>query len=220
MIALAPTSYLARLMKANVGVGRGDLAGAQAAVRAAVAGTDSAVLVVFASEDPTYWMLDDEQQRHVLTLPPSAFDDDRAVWGMARAQIYHLRGNGTLARVYADSTRLALETQLREAPENVQLIGMLGVALAYLGRTTEGVREGLRGVALMPVSRDIQLGNYLQYQLARIYVVAGQPERALDQLEPLLRKPSSYSPGGLRINPDLAPLRGNPRFERLTAPTN
>jgi serine/threonine-protein kinase len=220
MIALAPTSHLARLLKAAVAVGRGDLAGAQAVARTAVAAADSAVLALLAAEDPMYWILDDEQQQHVLTLPPSAFDDDRAVWGMARAQFYHLRGNGTLARVYADSARLALETQLREAPEDAQLRGMLGLALAYLGRTTEAVREGQRGATLMPVSRDYSTGTYLQYQLARIYVVLGEPERALDQLEPLLRRPSPYSPAGFRINPDLAPLRGNPRFERLTAATN
>src|SRR3989454_3808703 len=51
--------------------------------------------------------------------------------------------------------------------------------------------------------------------LARIDVLAGEPEKALDELERLLRIPYYLSPGWLRIDPNFAPLGGNPRFERL-----
>jgi hypothetical protein len=54
--------------------------------------------------------------------------------------------------------------------------------------------------------------------LARVYVMTGQPERAIDELEPLLRIPCWISPGQLRADPVWAPLRSNPRFQRLTVP--
>jgi len=92
-----------------------------------------------------------------------------------------------------------------------------GLALAYLGRKAEAIQEGERGVALMPTSRDALLGAYLQHQLGRIYLLVGEPEKALDQLEPLLRMPYYLSPGWLRIDPTFAPLKGNPQFERLVA---
>ena len=54
-----------------------------------------------------------------------------------------------------------------------------------------------------------------RHQLARIYILLGEPDKALDQLEPLLKIPYYLSPGWLKIDPTFAPLRGNPRFERL-----
>ena len=89
--------------------------------------------------------------------------------------------------------------------------------LAYLGRKGEAVEEGERAVMLWPISRDAFQGAYIQHQLVRIYLAVGEPEKALDQLEPLLRMPYFLSPGWLRIDPTFAPLKGNPRFERLAA---
>jgi hypothetical protein len=70
-------------------------------------------------------------------------------------------------------------------------------------------------VVLVPVSRDALLGSYIQLQLVRIYLLVGEPEQALDQLESLLKIPYYLSPGWLKIDPNFASIRGNPRFERL-----
>ena len=72
-------------------------------------------------------------------------------------------------------------------------------------------------MALLPNAKDAFLGPYSQHQLARIYILVGEPEKALDQLEPLLKFPYYLSPGWLKIDPNFDPLRGNPRFERLIA---
>jgi hypothetical protein len=60
-------------------------------------------------------------------------------------------------------------------------------------------------------------GPYYQHQLAQIYLLVGEPEKALDQLEPLLKTPYYLSPGWLRLDPTFASLKGNPRYDRLDA---
>ena len=96
---------------------------------------------------------------------------------------------------------------------------ILGLALAYLGRKADASREGERGAALAPLGKDAGLGPYIQHQLARIYLLLGEQEKALDQLEPLLRIPYYLSPGWLRVDPNFDPLRNNPRFRKLVEGT-
>ena len=81
------------------------------------------------------------------------------------------------------------------------------------------MRAGRRAVELLPISRSAADGAYTQHQLVRIYILVGEHEQALDQLEPLLRVPYILSPAWLRIDPAFDPLRGNPRFERLVGGT-
>jgi hypothetical protein len=46
-------------------------------------------------------------------------------------------------------------------------------------------------------------------------MLAGEHDRALDTLEPLLELPGWLTPALLRSDPTWAPLRTEPRFERL-----
>jgi serine/threonine-protein kinase len=213
-LALAPTNPRTVSRKAMAALGRGDLAGARAAVRAGLGRMDPVLLLTYlATYYDLYWVLDDNQQRQVLALPPSAYGDDRSNWGIVRAQVYHLRGDRTQTAIYADSARIAFVDHIRAAPDDPQQHAFLGLALAYLGRAAEAEREGRRGVELG--AGDATFVPYLQHQLARIYLLTGQPEKALDLLEPLLKVPYDLSPGWLRVDPTFDPLRNNPRFKKL-----
>jgi len=48
-------------------------------------------------------------------------------------------------------------------------------------------------------------------------MLVGEPDKAIDQLEPLLKVPCFLSPAWLAINPFYEPLRSNPRFQKLVA---
>ncbi len=220
-LALAPASLAMIEYKAMTFLGEGDLAGARAVFKAAASQVEPAALVAYAvSHYDVAWALDDEQRGVLLRLTPSAFDGDTGSWALTIAQAYALEGDAANVRVHAEQARKALEEQLRSAPEDPSLHVGLGFALAYLGRNEEAIRDGERGVALDPVSKDARDGPYFQHQLARIYMLVGEPEKALDRLEPLLKIPYFLSPGWLRVDPNFDPLRKNPRFQKLVAGAN
>jgi eukaryotic-like serine/threonine-protein kinase len=214
-LELAPANLEVRYQRVQVALGQGDLAGAQSVLRGTPSEVDPTALVTGAADNDLVWVLDQAQQQLLLRLRPSAFDDDRATWGLVLAQTHALQGDTAKARVYADSARLVVKDQLVDAPDNAVRHALLGLALAYAGRRGEAIGEGQRAVALMPTAKDAYLGPALQHQLVRICLLVGESEKALDQLERLLKIPYILSPALLKIDPNFAALRGNPRFQRL-----
>jgi tetratricopeptide (TPR) repeat protein len=217
-LALGPNNLELLEAKTMVSLGQGDLSGARSVVRATQGVVEPTTLAAyFGTYWDLFWVLDDAQQQLLLRLSPSAFDGDRGTWGLVLAQTWYLRGETARARAYADSARAAFEEQLRGTPGNTGRQVALGLALAYMGRKYEAIRAGELATALVPLSKDAYGGPYTQHQLARIYILTGEPEQALDQLEPLLKIPYYLSPGWLKIDPNFDPLRNNPRFQKLVA---
>jgi tetratricopeptide (TPR) repeat protein len=207
--------------KAMAYIGRGDLASAKNLLRGlSPAAPDSEVVAYFSYYWDMYWVLDDAQQARVLKLSPALFDGDRAAWATTLMQVYWLRGDKAKAREYARISFATNTELLRDAPNDAQRKVMVGLALAYLGKKDSAIAEGRAGAALSPLATDKINGPYYQHQLARIYLLVGEKEKALDQLEPLLKTPYYLSPGWLRLDPTFAELRGNPRYERLIGRVN
>ncbi|HEY6928839.1 MAG TPA: protein kinase [Thermoanaerobaculia bacterium] len=217
-LAFSPAGLELIERKAMAFLGDGDLAAARAYLQSAEKNTEPTALVAYLSQYwDLVWVLNDAQREVLLRLTPDAFDGDRTAWGICFAQAYALKGDAANVRVYAEESRKASEEQLRQVPNDAQRRVFLGLSLAYLGRKEEAMREGRQGSELLPISKDAYAGAYLQHQLVRIYILTGEPEKALDQLEPLLKVPYYLSPGWLKIDPNFDPLRKNPRFQKLVA---
>ena len=201
-----------------VSLAQGDLAGARKLLAAVPPSVDRAALAAsVATFFDLAWVLDDADQRRVLALGPAAFDGDRLTWAWVLAQVYALRGDTRHAHAYADTALVAVDEQLREAPDDAQRQVVRGLVLASLGRNADAISAGEHGVALASRKKNETMTPYLRHQLARIYILVGQRGKALDVLEPLLRGPYYVSPAWLRIDPTFAPLKGDPRFERLAS---
>jgi eukaryotic-like serine/threonine-protein kinase len=215
-LALAPGDLAIMEDRAMMYLAQGDSASARRVIRqlsTAVAPTDLAAF--FGTYWDLYWILDESQQRMLLRLTPTSFDNDRATWAMVMMQLHWLRGDQAQARTYADTAWQEVQAQLQQAPDDAQRHVFGALALAYLGRKNDAIAMGLKGMQLSPRTVDHVNGPYYQHQMARVYLLVGEKEKALDMLEPLLEMPYYLSPGWLRMDPTFRELKGNPRYERL-----
>jgi serine/threonine-protein kinase len=195
---------------------QGDLARARALIKTTPPGvTRSELLAYFALYQDLYWVLEEEDQRAVLLLTPQAFDGDQAIWAVTLMQLAELRGDKARASTLAQSALPEYDKQLQAVPNDPQRNIFRGMTLAVLGRKAEAIQAAEKGAGFTPLSTDQTNGAYYQHQLARVYLMVGENEKALDVLEQLMKIPYLLTPGYLRIDPNFAPLKGNPRFERL-----
>jgi serine/threonine-protein kinase len=217
LLALAPTSPQALEARAMVEIGAGNLLEARRISKSAPGIDQDALVAYFANYWDLGWVLDDADQQRALSLGLEPFDGDRATRAIVRAQIYGWRGDSVRARAWGDTAAPEYATQLRDTPNDAQRHVFRGLALAYAGRKAEAIAEGERAVALVPPEKDALQNAYFVHVLARIYLLTGENEKALDLLAQLLARPYYLSPGWLRVDPTFAPLKGNPRFERLAS---
>ena len=217
--SLRPSSVFIGYIRARLAAARGDLAGVREEVRAleSSAGRRRA-MAYLALRENILWALDDEQQQALLALTPADLDGGKADWALALAEVSWLRGDAAQARSYGEVAAAAYAHVLEgweQAGEREQVMILRAYGLAYAGRVNEAIAEAGRALAF---EQQLGLRNaYLPFIFARIYVLANRPEPAIDQLEETLRRRDFFSRGWLRIDGTFAPLRTNPRFQRLVA---
>ena len=130
----------------------------------------------------------------------------------ARAQ-----GNVAAAQTAFIAARVELEKTVHEQPDWGPGHTVLGLIDAGLGRKEEAIREGRRGVELLPITRNSIDGAELMKYLAVIYAWCDERELALQQIGATLKIPSSLSYGNLKLHPSWDSLRGDPRFEKIVS---
>ena len=117
----------------------------------------------------------------------------------------------------AEKARVILERMLAERPEMAETRMQLAGVFLMLGKHERAIAEAERAVADLPMSRDALAGADLRRNAAEVYANAGATDRAIAELEELMRVPNGGHVNQMRIDPFLDPLRGNPRFEKLLA---
>jgi tetratricopeptide (TPR) repeat protein len=124
-------------------------------------------------------------------------------------------GDAETARAAFTAARAKLQKTVEEQPEYAMAWSYLGRVDAALGRKEEAIREGRRACELLPLSKDAWFGPMHVRFLATIYAWVGEKDLAIAQLEELGTRSVGLWYGGLKLDPDWDPLRGDPRFERF-----
>ena len=141
--------------------------------------------------------------------------DDSSDFYLSKAQIYGFLKESDVSKAYYDSARIVCENRIKAQPDDAHT--RMGLALAYagLGRKQDAIWEGKKAAELLPISEDALSGIGISYGLARVYVMVGEYDLAIDLLEYILSVPSFVRVEELRMSPAWDPLRSHPRFQKL-----
>ena len=193
----------------------GDIKAAQEILRKAL-GKMGAIRLSNTFRPPAYLIAPDEAlRRSFLAVSLSDVGSDTAGYYFFRGELRGLSGEPRLAAALYDSARVILESKVRQLPDDYGFHTRLGFAYARLGRYAEAIREGKRGVELLPPTRDAYFGMNNVIDLARIYAAATQADSAVALLSQALAVPSAISVTLLRVDPAWAPIRNDPGLQRL-----
>jgi serine/threonine protein kinase/tetratricopeptide (TPR) repeat protein len=213
-----PASTGPYVMRALVALLRdGDTLGARAVTRRAAVRIDSMAVIAAALTAPriswpaAYAMLDPSYQRAWLSLRPSAFGDDTALYAVTMAYAYRVRGDSAAARAYYDTAQRIASRRLQAYPGNPSPLNVLVWAEAAQGKATAAAATLDRMVS----ARRIAYFPERHAWLARIALLAGDHTQALSELETHGWGTDVTVPW-LCVDHSWDPIRGQARFQRLT----
>jgi tetratricopeptide (TPR) repeat protein len=170
------------------------------------------------------WVLTDifenkleDAQKRLAAFSSEAFSDEMyfVPKGQLSGQVYGLLKQSQAEKSNYESAVKRLEGKIKEDPQDSRYHSALGIALAGLGRRQDAIRAALKATEILPISKEAYRGALRATDLARVYTMAGEYDKAFDQIEYLLSIPGEISLGLLRVEPTWAPLRSLPRFQKL-----
>jgi serine/threonine-protein kinase len=128
-----------------------------------------------------------------------------------------MSGHVDASRIYYDSARVIEERRFEELDDyrSSDWADRLGIIYAGLGLEEDAVQfvQGrIERFKAQPSATDL---DDAVADLAEIYVMVGDHDAAIDQLEYLLAMPTGTGPRLLRLDPLYDPLRDHPRFRAL-----
>ncbi len=135
------------------------------------------------------------------------------------ALIYENKGEKESAIKYYEEARKIYESQTQEVLEDYRRHWGLGIACAGLGLKKEAIQEAENLEKSMSDVKDLFYNPQVK-PLAYIYLLLGDHEKAIDQLEILLTKGDQWSVPFVKNDPTWEPLHDHPRFQKLIQSTD
>jgi TolB-like protein len=133
------------------------------------------------------------------------------------AMIAREKGDSARAMAAFRECREILAQRLTVKPEHARTIAVLAQVDASLGQKDLAVSEAQHAIDLMPISKDIYDGALVLEGLTQVYVWTGDRDRAIELVQKLLTMPGYTNYARLKMHPLWAPLRGDPRFDKIVA---
>jgi tetratricopeptide (TPR) repeat protein len=136
----------------------------------------------------------------------------------ADGEVARARGDKEKALAVFAAARKKWDATWHDKPKDEEYFRGAAMLDAGLGRKEDAIREALRAVELMPITKDSIAGPGNVANLAMVYAWTGERDRVLEQLEIVATMPGAAPTyGDLRFNPCWDDLRGDPRFDKILA---
>lgn len=158
-----------------------------------------------------------EAFKHLSLIPSEALDDQFRLVPKSQlyAQIFGLMNNKEKELEYYILARTYLENKIKTQRDDSRFYSALGIAYAGLGLKEKAIQEAEKAAELLPVAKEFWRGIWRIKDLAQVYAMVGEYDKACDRIEYLLSIPGELSVPLLRNDPVWAPLRIHPRFQDL-----
>jgi len=130
---------------------------------------------------------------------------------------YRLMENTQEAGARFEGARAHLEAQVASNPTDPRYPGTLAVTYAALGMRDQAIESMQRARELQSRAEDAWKTADRVHESALVWMLLDEHERAIDDLEALLKIYSGHNPRSVEIDPVWDPLRENPRFQALVA---
>jgi len=140
---------------------------------------------------------------------------DKSTFLVSKMNLYWESNDKPRARIYADSAIATLAVRIREQPQDAVYYSHLAVAQATLGHRAEAHAAIEKARSALTWSKDAFSRGDWTLNHAVALERLGESEGAISRLDELLRVPSPLSRNLLRLHPEFAELRKDPRFQRL-----
>jgi tetratricopeptide (TPR) repeat protein len=229
VLELAPDSVNVKIQRGYIEfLAKGSTASIRTALESIPANVDPDGVVTFARWDVSLMDRDPAAAERALavcrletiTSPPGAPLPKSYLQGC----IDLVRNDSARAQTDFEVARPALEKTVADSPQDAVRHAQLGLFYALMERKEDALREGRRAVELKPIARDVIEGAVAQTFQALIFARTGETDRAVSEIERLLKTPfavdfgdASITLSDLRTRWEWDPLRKDPRFQKILA---
>jgi adenylate cyclase len=141
----------------------------------------------------------------------SLMDSDVHAWARL-VTLHHALGNGAAEKIAAEMTISQAEQVLAHDPSNGAVLSFVAGAHAALGHA-DRAREWMERALLVDPDNLSMRYNFA----CALAAFVGDPDGALRHLERSLVSAGVFHLGLIEADPDLDPLRGDPRFQAIIA---